>query len=145
MRRRTTASSKSSNAEAMRYLIDTECWLWLQAEPERFSESTLELLANRHNEIFLSAGSVWEIVIKYGLGQLRLPVPPDEYVPSRMQQTGTTGLPVTHLHAVSVGRLPAHHSDHFDRLLIAQAQCEALRVVTANEAFKLYDINIQPP
>jgi PIN domain nuclease of toxin-antitoxin system len=48
----------------MRYLLDTKCWLWLQSEPERFSESTLELLANRHNEIFLSAASVWEIAIK---------------------------------------------------------------------------------
>jgi PIN domain nuclease of toxin-antitoxin system len=61
-----------------------------------------------------------------------------------MQQTGTTGLPVTHLHAVSVARLPAHHDDAFDRLLIAQARCEALHVVTTNAAFKAYDVSIQP-
>jgi PIN domain nuclease of toxin-antitoxin system len=61
-----------------------------------------------------------------------------------MQQTGTTRLSVTHLHAVSVAKLPAHHSDPFGRLLIAQAQCEAFRVVTTNAAFTAYDINIEP-
>jgi PIN domain nuclease of toxin-antitoxin system len=128
----------------MKYLIDTHCWLWLQAEPERLSESTLSLLANRHNEILLSAASAWEIAIKYGLGKLKLPAPPEEYVPSRMQQTGTTGLPVTHLHALKVAGLPAHHSDPFDRLLIAQAQCEEIALVTADGAFGAYDVKIQP-
>jgi PIN domain nuclease of toxin-antitoxin system len=129
----------------MRYLIDTPCWLWLQSNPEKLSAQALSLLANPQNDLLLSAASVWEIAIKYALGQLALPLAPEEYVPSRMQQSATSPLPVTQLHALRAASLPAHHADPFDRLLIAQAQTEGISIVTADRAFHAYDVAIQEP
>jgi len=126
----------------VKYLLDTHCWLWLQVEPERIAARTLDALADSRNEIFLSAASSWEIAIKYSLGKLLLPQPPREYVASRMQRSGTSGLPIQHAHTVQVAELPHHHNDPFDRLLVAQAQCEGLVMVTADERFKAYDVEI---
>ena len=129
----------------MRFLIDTSCWLWLQSNPEKLSEPTLELLANPQNELLLSAASVWEIALKYARGVLTLPQPPEQYVPSRMQQSATSPLPITQLHALRAASLPSHHDDPFDRLLIAQAQSANIPIVTADRAFHAYDVTIQKP
>ena len=129
----------------MRYLIDTPCWLWLQSTPERLSEPTLALLASPQNELLLSAASAWEIAIKYARGLLALPLAPEDYVPSRRQQSATSPLPVTQLHALRAGSLPKHHDDPFDRLLIAQAQSENIPIVTLDRAFHAYDVTIQGP
>lgn len=129
----------------MRYLIDTPCWLWLQCKPEKLSEPTLALLASPQNELLLSAASAWEIAVKYARGSLVLPLAPEDYVPSRMQQSATSPLPVTQLHALRAASLPPHHDDPFDRLLIAQAQSENLAIVTADRAFHAYDVTIQEP
>lgn len=129
----------------MRYLIDTPCWLWLLSHPEKLSEPTLALLASPQNELLLSAASVWEIAIKYERGSIALPLPPEEYVPSRMQQSATSPLPLTQLHALRAASLPPHHDDPFDRLLIAQAQSENIPIVTMDRAFHAYDVSIQAP
>lgn len=129
----------------MRFLLDTHCWLWLQVAPERLSGATLELLADSKSELLLSAASAWEIAIKYGLGKLPLPAPPEQYVPSRMIASGTSALAVLPTHALRVASLPAHHRDPFDRLLVAQAQHEALTIVSADTAFEAYDIDLRKP
>ena len=77
----------------MRLLVDTHCWLWMQTAPERFSSRALELLMDTDSEVLLSAASSWEIAIKFALGKLPLPAPPQDYVPSRMLTSGTTGPP----------------------------------------------------
>ena len=128
----------------MRILLDTHAWLWLQASPERLSEKSLELVGDPENEIYLSAASSWEIAIKYALGKLPLPEPPGEYVPSRISASGTTSLPVEHRHALHLARLPRHHRDPFDRLLIAQAHLEGLVVLTADPAFSPYGVQTIP-
>lgn len=126
----------------MRYLLDTHCWLWLQASPERLSKEVLALLEDSANDLFFSAASSWEIAIKYALGKLPLPEPPARYVPSRMRISGCGGLPVQHVHAVRVAELPLHHRDPFDRLLVAQAQIEKLVLVTVDRQFEKYDIEV---
>ena len=128
----------------MRLLLDTHAWLWLQVSPERFGEATLAQLADTSNELLLSAASCWEMAIKYALGKLALPAPPSEYVPSRMERTGTTALPVLPIHALRVSELPRHHRDPFDRLLIAQAQHERVALVTADDVFRAYDVELLP-
>lgn len=110
--------------------------------PERFSAEARRLVASRETSLLLSAASAWEIAIKYGLGKLRLPVPPAEYVPSRLQQTRTSPLPISHEHALRTGELPPHHRDPFDRLLVAQAQIERLPVLTADAQFEAYDVEV---
>ncbi len=129
----------------MRLLLDTQCWLWLLVAPEKFSAPVREQLIDGETELLLSAASAWEIAIKYALGKLLLPAPPATYVPSRMKSSGTSGLPVEHVHALHVASLPDHHRDPFDRLLIAQAQVEDLAILSADEQFALYDIDLRRP
>ena len=114
----------------------------MQAEPSRLSESTKALIVNTTNEVILSAASSWEIAIKYALGRLPLPVPPAEYVPSRMIRSGTSGLPVEHRHALHVATLPPHHQDPIDRLLLSQAQLENATLITADMQLFVYDVDI---
>lgn len=94
------------------------------------------------NQLFFSAASAWEIAIKYALGRLPLPLPPAEYVPSRMERGDTAALPVAHEHALRVANLPPHHRDLFDRLLVAQCQVERMHLLTKDPQFKPYDIEV---
>ena len=110
--------------------------------PEKFSQTTLGILESSDHELLLSAASSWEIAIKYALGRLRLPDPPSEYVPDRMMESGVTGLPVEHRHALAVAQLPAHHRDPFDRILIAQAIVESLPILTADPQLSHYEVEI---
>lgn len=127
----------------MRILLDTQCWLWMQASPERFSPASMELIENAENELLLSAASSWEISIKYSIGRLRLPAPPSEYVPDRMEASGVTGLPVEHEHALHVATLPSHHRDPFDRLLISQAQILDVPILTADRQLASYEVSLR--
>lgn len=127
----------------MRILLDTQCWLWLQASPERLSPGAYALVADLSNELFFSAASAWEIAIKHALGKLRLPCPPSEYVQKRMETSGVRALPVSIAHALRVSELPPHHRDPFDRLLVAQAQLEKLSILTADRQLSLYDVTIE--
>ena len=122
----------------MKYLLDTEVWLWSLAEPDRLNAKTRNLLARGDEELFLSAASSWEIAIKFALGKLPLPEPPASYVPKRMEAQGIRALPVEHSHALRVSMLPQHHRDPFDRLIIAQAEAERMTILTADAAFKQY-------
>lgn len=126
----------------MKLLLDTHAWLWLQASPDEFSPDTLSRLESPATELLLSAVSSWEIAIKYALGKLPLPVPPTEYVPSRMEASATTELTIEHRHTPRVSELPSHHGDPFDRLLVAQAQIESLPIVTADAKLRQYDVEI---
>lgn len=126
----------------MRILLDTQVWLWLQSAPGRLGGRARELVMDPDNELLLSAASSWEIAIKHALGKLRLPAPPRDYVPSRMQVSGTGALPVTHAHALQTASLPTHHRDPFDRLLVAQAQVESLPILTADEQIGRYEVEV---
>jgi PIN domain nuclease of toxin-antitoxin system len=127
----------------VRLLLDTHVWLWLQAAPGRIDADVLDLLQDLDNELFLSAASAWEIAIKHDLGRLPLPEPPTTYVPDRMRRSGVRPLPISHAHALGVGRLPRLHRDPFDRLLVAQAQLEALDLVTVDRTFDGYDVPVR--
>jgi len=126
----------------MKALLDTHVWLWLQTTPERLSGEALALVEDTSNDLFLSAASAWEIAIKYALGKLPLPEPPDRYVASRLELSGTAALPVEIRHAVHVAALPTHHRDPFDRVLIAQAQLENLVLVTADGQLAPYGVEM---
>lgn len=112
----------------------------MQAAPKRIEARAAELITDSTNEVLLSAASAWEIAIKYALGRLALPVPPSDYVPSRMVRSGTRGLVIEHRHALQVSSLPPHHSDPFDRLLIAQAQLDGAILITADRKLGAYDV-----
>lgn len=125
----------------MRLLLDTQVWLWLQISPERLGQA-LALAEGPGNELLFSAASSWEIAIKWALGKLPLPEPPETYVPKRTITSGVVALPVEHSHTLAVATLPLHHRDPFDRLLVAQAAAEGAAVLTADPALAPYDVEL---
>lgn len=112
------------------------------SEPERLPKKVLRQIIDPRNERVLSAASAWEISIKHSIGKLELPEPPHEFVVSRMALTLTTPLAVEFSHALQASRLPFHHRDPFDRLLISQAQIEKLPILTADNEFRKYDVDL---
>lgn len=123
-------------------LLDTHVWLWMMASPERLNAELRERLGSGVEPLVLSAASSWEIAIKYHLGKLSLPEHPREYVHSRLVRDRIGTLPIEHAHAVEVAGLPDHHSDPFDRLLVAQCRYEGLSLVTADPKLRPYDVDI---
>ena len=126
----------------MKLLIDTQCWLWWFAEPDRLKEATIAQIVDETNELWFSVASVWEMGIKVKLGKLPLPEPIDRYLFSRMKQLGTRSLEIRADHALQAGGLPLHHRDPFDRMLIAQAQVEGMTIVTSDRMFARYEVEI---
>ena len=126
----------------MRILLDTQCWLWMNASPERFRPATRELIETDATELLFSAASALEIAVKYSLKKLRLPMSPGDYVESRLRQTRATPLSISYQHALWAGELPPRHRDPFDRLLVAQAQLEHVPILTADRSFQLYDVDV---
>ena len=88
----------------------------------------------------MSAVSIWEIAIKAASSRLDMRDPMDEWVPRLIQDWGVRPLAVTFEHAISAGQLPRFHADPFDRMLVAQAQCEGLTLVTVDPAIQDYDL-----
>jgi PIN domain nuclease of toxin-antitoxin system len=126
----------------MRFLIDTHCWIWAITEPERLKPVAVDLIESKDNVMVFSAVSALEIAIKFSIGKLRLPEPPEAFVASRMASLGMAPLPVHVAHALRVGLLPLLHRDPFDRLLVAQSQIERLPLMTADETITAYDVEI---
>jgi PIN domain nuclease of toxin-antitoxin system len=124
------------------YLLDTQVWLWMLADPERIHSDLGSDLRDGRTRLLLSAASSWEIAIKWALGRLALPELPATYVPSRMQRTNVEPLAVTHSHALQVAMLARNLRDPFDRLLVAQAQLEGVPLVTADRAFDALDVEV---
>jgi PIN domain nuclease of toxin-antitoxin system len=124
----------------MKLLLDTHCWLWAMHSPEKLNIKVRKLLENPETELYLSAASVWEASIKQALGKLKIPEPLEIYFSTRMREERILELPVLIRHAAKVGELPHHHRDPFDRILIAQAQCENLPIVTADSIFSRYEV-----
>ena len=87
---------------------------------------------------FVSAASAWEVAIKIALGKLRIPGP----FATAVEASKFGELPFTFRHAALAGALPAHHSDPFDRMLVAQAMSENLTLVTHDRAFSPYGVDV---
>lgn len=124
----------------MKVLIDTHTFLWWNMDDPELSLRAKEVIADGQNEVFLSAASVWEIVIKTARGRLVLPEPPAQYISSRMGLYRFRPLPVQISHAAQVYELPPYHDDPFDRMLIAQSQLESMPLVTKYEDILHYDL-----
>lgn len=121
----------------MRLLIDTHILLWAIAEPDRIPRSMRVRLESPRNEVLFSAATIWEVTIKQQAGRLSLPVTPEELVTAALDM-GFAELPVTAAHASRVSRLPLHHRDPFDRLLVSQAIAEPARFVTVDKVLSQY-------
>jgi PIN domain nuclease of toxin-antitoxin system len=124
----------------VRLLLDTQPFLWWIADDGRLPPRPRVSIADGANEVFVSVVSVWEIVVKAGLGRLEVPDPIDRFVMSQLEANGFLALPVTMRHALGLASLPDAHDDPFDRVLVAQAVAEDLTLVTGDRAFADYPV-----
>ena len=102
----------------------------------------MEILTKSENLFLLSAVSAWEISIKFSLKKLQLSILPAQLISDATLKMNLNNLPITNQHALATSQLPLHHRDPFDRMLIAQAKCEEVPILTPDQHFKLYDVEV---
>jgi PIN domain nuclease of toxin-antitoxin system len=123
----------------VKLLLDTCTFLWL-AGGGTLSPRAAAAVRDPANDVFLSAASVWEIVVKHSIGKLPLPEDPAQFIRTRREARGVTPLPFDEDAALQGTRLPRLHRDPFDRMLIAQAIALGLAIVTPDPLVTQYPI-----
>jgi PIN domain nuclease of toxin-antitoxin system len=122
-------------------LLDTHVLLWWLEGAGHLGPHTKRIMAGREATLWISAVVVWEVAIKVSIGRLKLAQAPEHFFPLLLTQ-GFRALPIGVDHSLAIGGLPQHHSDPFDRMLIAQAQCEGLTLVTADPKIAKYQVRM---
>ncbi len=121
----------------MKLLLDSHAFLWWLADAPELSRSARASVANPENMVLVSSATVWEIEIKRALGRLEAG---SADLVDEIEANGFGELPIRARHAVAAARLPRHHEDPFDRMLLAQSQVEGLVCVTRDPAFEPYGV-----
>ena len=124
----------------MKVILDTQVFLWGLTEPEKLSVAARRSLAS--SETFWSVASIWEVLIKVQLGKLRMPASVGDYLISKMTANGVSVLPIRLEHVLRIEKLPMHHRDPFDRVLIAQSMEEGWPLITADSVFRSYPVQV---
>ncbi len=122
----------------MSLLLDTHILLWWLSDDSLLPTAAREAIASPQTEVLVSAATAWEIAIKQAAGRLDAPEDLLEAVEANDFQT----LTITAAHAVDAAALPPHHSDPFDRMLIAQARAETLTLISVDNRFPKYDVEL---
>jgi PIN domain nuclease of toxin-antitoxin system len=122
----------------VRILLDTRILLWWLCADEALPPRAGRLIASSDTAVVVSAASAWEIASKKAAGRLDAP----DDVLEALDASAFDTLPITAAHALAAGALPLHHGDLFDRMLIAQARMEGLTLVTVDERFAEYDVDL---
>ena len=127
----------------MRYLLDTHVLLWLREEDRRLPKQKWEpVFFSGEHEILFSLISIWEIAIKRRIGKLRLDGPTEDFARTLVTELGFRQLPLELHEICRTERLPLHHRDPFDRLLIAQAIEAGATAVTDDPAWRAYPVKV---
>jgi PIN domain nuclease of toxin-antitoxin system len=121
----------------MRLLLDTHVLLWAVGDPAKLPRAAREAMLDPDNEVLFSAANIWEIAIKSQLGRADFGASPKAIARSALD-SGFDELPIRSSHAALTARLPGHHRDPFDRLLVAQAMTEPARLLTVDSALRPY-------
>jgi PIN domain nuclease of toxin-antitoxin system len=122
----------------MTLLLDTHVFLWFITRDVRLHTSWRDSIRDPHNEIYLSAVSLWEAVIKHALGKMHFPEPPGIYLPAQRVRHHIASLPLDEPSVRHLSALPPIHRDPFDRMLVCQAIEHKLTLVTMDEVFQSY-------
>jgi PIN domain nuclease of toxin-antitoxin system len=125
----------------VKVLLDTCAFLWITTDDAQLSESARQIFKNPNNEIFLSSVSAWEIIVKNGIGKLPLPSLADEFIASQRIKHEIDSLPLTEKAVFHLNKLPNHHKDPFDRMLICQAIEHDLTILTSDSLIVQYPVN----
>ena len=123
----------------MKAILDTHAFLWALAGDERMSRHARDIFTGS-SELSLSIASFWEILIKVQSGKLNLPRPAGPYLISRLAENRIKTLPISIDHLLALDRLPTHHRDPFDRMLIAQSVLDSIPLVTNERIFDRYGV-----
>ena len=123
----------------MKLLLDTHLLLWWLTNDKSLGREAKKLIGDPDNAVFVSSVTMWELWLKQSLGKLRLP----DGIDGRLAGEGFEALNMTGEHARQVGALPWVHRDPFDRMLVAQAECEGLTLLTADEALAGYGARVR--
>ena len=118
----------------MKVLLDTHILLWWLSGDRSLPQSARHVIAKESNTVFVSAATAWEISIKKAIGKLSAP----DDLESALFASQFEVLPITIPHALAAGLLPNHHDDPFDRMLVAQARHEGMRLLTHDSRLGLY-------
>lgn len=121
----------------MQYLIDTHVFLWFVSKAKELSPTAQTLIEDGQNEIFISIASLWEISIKTALGKLTINGK-YETVIEDVTDNSIQILPVNFTHTVEQNRLPFHHRDPFDRIIVSQSIVENMNFISADAIFDDY-------
>ena len=121
----------------MRLLLDTHVFLWWRDDSRKLRPHARQAIAEAQL-VFVSAATAWEAAIKAALGRLQIP----DTIEAGVVDSGFEKLPISFSHAESAARLPPHHADPFDRMLVAQARAEGLTLVTHDRWLAPYEIEI---
>ncbi len=121
-------------------LLDAHAILWTVSEPGSLAVDARSAIESASNDVVVSAGSIWELEIKQALGKIKIEIDLLE----ELERVGFDILAITAADATSAARLPLHHRDPFDRMLIAQARRLGAVVVTRDAMFDRYEVDILP-
>lgn len=123
-------------------LLDTHTFLWFVFDDPRLSEKAAAALSRVEADLTLSVASLWEITIKHQLGELTLGTTLDVFLRQYVELRELTVLPLTPQHLRAYSHLPLLHRDPFDRMLVAQATCTGMPLVTGDPAIRSYPIKV---
>ena len=126
----------------MRALLDTHAFLWWITDDKRLSDKARAVISDGANELFFSSASGWEIAIKAGLGRLEVPGDLGRFVADRISRNALQVLPIQLSHALYVHKLPNHHRDPFDRILVSQALLEEIPLLSADPEITRYSVEV---
>jgi PIN domain nuclease of toxin-antitoxin system len=125
----------------MKILLDTHIFLWFISGDSRLSTDVRDIIRDLDNEIYLSVVSVWESIVKYQLGKLPLPEPPETYLPKQRELHQIATLTLDESSIAQLAKLPPLHRDPFDRMLICQALQYGLTIATVDAEVRAYSVS----
>jgi PIN domain nuclease of toxin-antitoxin system len=126
----------------MRILLDTHIFLWFISGDSQLSTDVRDAIRAPDNEVYLSAISVWEAIVKYQLGKLPLPEHPEMYLPKQRDLHQIASLALDERSVMQLAKLPPLHRDPFDRMLICQALQHGLTIATVDLAVRAYPVSV---
>ena len=122
----------------MNLLFDTHVFIWWADEPAKLSSAAIAVLEDEDNRLFLSDASIWEMQIKVQLGKIKLKLSLPDLIESQKRDNNVEILHITTEHILALDKLPFHHKDPFDRLIIAQSIVDDFTIVTLDSEFPAY-------
>lgn len=125
----------------MNILLDTHAFIWFLEGSDRLSDAAKQAIEAEENQCYVSIASIWEMAIKESIGKLEMAIP-FERLSGLIWENGIEILPIEFEHAQLISRLPFHHKDPFDRIIIAQSIVDNMLIISADAYFSAYTRSI---